>query len=72
MEDANYNQLEFRFIEFSVTTAGAEHNVVNTSKESELNLYTIYSPPEHQDKVVRHTKADAETSTEEYDGKPTE
>jgi mannose-6-phosphate isomerase-like protein (cupin superfamily) len=55
-----------------IVPAGAKHNVVNTSKELELKLYTIYSPPEHQDKVVRHTKADAEASPEEYDGKPTE
>jgi mannose-6-phosphate isomerase-like protein (cupin superfamily) len=55
-----------------IVPAGAKHNVVNTSKKSELKLYTMYSPPEHQDKVVRHTKADAEASPEEYDGKPTE
>ena len=55
-----------------VVPAGARHNVINTSKKSELKLYTIYSPPEHQDKVVRHTKADAEARPEEYDGKPTE
>ena len=55
-----------------IVPAGAKHNVVNTSKKSDLKLYTIYSPPEHQDKVVSHTKADAETSPEEYDGKPTE
>ncbi len=55
-----------------IVPAGAKHNVVNTSKKLELKLYTIYSPPEHQDKVVRHTKTDAEASPEEYDGKPTE
>ena len=55
-----------------IVPAGAKHNVINTSKKRELKLYTIYSPPEHQDKVVRHTKADAEASPEEYDGKPTE
>mgnify|MGYP001571429384 FL=1 len=55
-----------------IVPAGAKHNVMNTSKKLELKLYTIYSPPEHQDKVVRHTKADAEASPEEYDGKPTE
>jgi mannose-6-phosphate isomerase-like protein (cupin superfamily) len=32
---------------------GANHNVINTSKTANLKLYTIYSPPEHQDKVVR-------------------
>jgi mannose-6-phosphate isomerase-like protein (cupin superfamily) len=55
-----------------IVPAGAQHNVVNTSNTAALKLYTIYSPPEHQDKVVRHTKADAEASPEEYDGKPTE
>jgi mannose-6-phosphate isomerase-like protein (cupin superfamily) len=55
-----------------IVPAGAQHNVVNTSKTAKLKLYTIYSPPEHQDKVVRHTKADAEAAPEEYDGKPTE
>ena len=55
-----------------IVPAGARHNVVNTSKKLKLKLYTIYSPPEHQDKVVRHTKSDAEASPEEYDGKSTE
>ncbi len=55
-----------------VVPSGALHNVVNTSSKKPLKLYTIYSPPEHQDKVVRHTKADAIKEPEEYDGKPTE
>jgi mannose-6-phosphate isomerase-like protein (cupin superfamily) len=55
-----------------IVPAGAKHNVINTSKKSELKLYTIYSPPEHIDKTIRHTKADAEAKPEEYDGKPTE
>jgi len=56
----------------AIVPCGAKHNVVNTSKKSELKLYTIYSPPEHIDKVVRHTKKDALAQPEEYDGKPTE
>jgi mannose-6-phosphate isomerase-like protein (cupin superfamily) len=55
-----------------VVPSGAKHNVINTSKKDDLKLYTIYSPPEHQDKVVRHTKAEALAEPEEYDGKPTE
>ena len=55
-----------------IVPAGARHNVVNTSKNADLKLYTIYSPPEHQDKVVRHTKAEALASEEHFDGKPTE
>jgi mannose-6-phosphate isomerase-like protein (cupin superfamily) len=55
-----------------VVPAGALHNVVNTGKKDELKLYTIYSPPEHIDKVVRRTKADAVAKPEEWDGKTTE
>ena len=55
-----------------VVPSGARHNVINTAKTQALKLYTIYSPPEHQDKVVRHTKADAMAQEEHYDGKPTE
>jgi mannose-6-phosphate isomerase-like protein (cupin superfamily) len=56
----------------AVVPSGAKHNVINTSKKLDLKLYTIYSPPEHQDKVVRHTKAEALAKEEHYDGKPTE
>lgn len=55
-----------------IVPSGARHNVLNTSSKKNLKLYTIYSPPEHQDKVVRQTKVDATTNPEEYDGKPTE
>jgi mannose-6-phosphate isomerase-like protein (cupin superfamily) len=55
-----------------VVPSGAKHNVINTSKKNDLKLYTIYSPPEHQDKVVRHTKQEAMDNEEHYDGKPTE
>ena len=55
-----------------VVPSGSLHNVINTSKKADLKLYTIYSPPEHIDKTVRHTKADALREPEEYDGKPSE
>jgi mannose-6-phosphate isomerase-like protein (cupin superfamily) len=55
-----------------IVPSGARHNVVNTSKAADLKLYTIYSPPEHQDKVVRKTRAEAMAQEEHYDGKPTE
>ncbi len=51
---------------------GANHNVVNTSKTANLKLYTIYSPPEHQDKVVRKTREEAMAREEHFDGKTTE
>jgi mannose-6-phosphate isomerase-like protein (cupin superfamily) len=55
-----------------VVPSGAKHNVINTSKTAELKLYTIYSPPEHQDGTVRKTKADAMARPEDFDGKTTE
>jgi len=53
-----------------IVPAGARHNVVNTSKKRPLKLYTVYSPPEHQDKTVHKTKAQAKE--EHFDGKTTE
>ncbi len=55
-----------------IVPAGAKHNVANTSKKEDLKLYTIYSPPEHQDGVIRHTKKEAMASEEHFDGKTTE
>jgi len=55
-----------------IVPAGARHNVINSSKLVNLKLYTIYSPPEHQDGVVRHTKKEAMASEEHFDGRTTE
>ena len=54
-----------------VVPAGASHNIVNTGSKS-LKLYTLYAPPQHQDGVVRATKADAAATEEHFDGKATE
>jgi hypothetical protein len=40
-----------------IVPAGASHNIVNTDSKS-LKLYTLYSPPQQYDGVVRATKAD--------------
>jgi len=50
-----------------IVPAGAKHNLVNTGDTS-LLLYTIYGPPNHIDKLVQETKAEAETSREVFDG----
>jgi mannose-6-phosphate isomerase-like protein (cupin superfamily) len=55
-----------------IVPAGARHNVINTSKRASLRLYTIYSPPEHKDGVVRHTREEAMASEEHFDGRTTE
>ena len=56
-----------------IVPAGAKHNVVNTGDEP-LTMYTLYGPPDHKDKTVHKTKAQAEKdhNNDEYDGKPTE
>lgn len=45
-----------------VIPAGAEHNVLNTSPGAPLQLYTLYSPPEHPDGTVQRTKQDADAA----------
>lgn len=55
-----------------VVPAGARHNVINTSDNESLKLYTIYSPAHHKDGLVRPTKQEADTDEAEFDGKTTE
>ena len=45
-----------------VIPAGTYHNVINTSKKAQMKLYTIYSPPNHPDKTVHKTKAEADAA----------
>jgi len=55
-----------------VIPAGTKHNIINTSKDKEMKLYTIYSPPEHRDGVIHKTRADAMADDEHFDGRTTE
>ena len=56
-----------------VVPAGARHNIINTSQDKPLKLYTIYSPPEHLDKTIHTTKADAlQDENDHFDGTTTE
>lgn len=55
-----------------VVPAGAKHNIINSS-DGEMKLYTIYSPPEHMDKIVHRTKEEATADTKDhFDGTTTE
>jgi len=45
-----------------VVPAGVEHNVINTSQTKLLQLYTIYTPPQHPDGTIHKTKAEAEAA----------
>jgi mannose-6-phosphate isomerase-like protein (cupin superfamily) len=55
-----------------VVPAGAQHNIINISTTDPLKLYTIYSPANHKDGIVRATKSEAEQNKEEFDGITTE
>lgn len=52
-----------------VVPQGTKHNVINTGN-THLKLYSLYSPPEHKDGTVHHTKADEKE--EHFDGVTTE
>ena len=54
-----------------IIPGGAKHNIINTGTVP-MKLYTIYSPPNHRDGVVHHTRAEAEADNEHFDGKTTE
>ncbi|MEI6288493.1 MAG: cupin domain-containing protein [bacterium] len=59
--------------EFAVVIpAGVKHNIINGSKDQPMKLYTLYAPANHQDGVVRATKAEAEANEEHFDGKLSE
>lgn len=49
-----------------IVPAGTEHNVINTSGTDALKLYTIYSPPNHPDKKIHKTKAEAMADEEDH------
>ncbi|MFH1047634.1 MAG: cupin domain-containing protein [Patescibacteria group bacterium] len=44
-----------------VIPAGAQHDIINGT-DSIMKLYTLYTPPEHADGTVHHTKAEAEAA----------
>ena len=51
--------------------AGAQHNVTNTGPDA-LRLYTMYSPPHHQEGTERATKQEALADEPHFDGTTTE
>lgn len=55
-----------------VIPAGTAHNIINTSAEEELKLYTIYSPPNHRDGVIHFVRDEAMRDDEHFDGKISE
>lgn len=56
-----------------VVPQGTRHNIINTSPDTPMKLYTLYAPPNHKDGTIHATKADAETDEKEhFDGTTSE
>ncbi|HJQ77985.1 MAG TPA: cupin domain-containing protein [Acidimicrobiia bacterium] len=49
-----------------IVPAGVWHNVVNVG-DTDLRLYSVYSPPEHPEGTVHPTKADADADHDHRD-----
>jgi len=49
-----------------IIPAGTYHNIINTSATERLSMYTIYSPANHPDGVVAHTKEEGEELEKHY------
>jgi mannose-6-phosphate isomerase-like protein (cupin superfamily) len=56
-----------------VIPKGTRHNIINTSADKSMKLYTVYAPPNHKDGTIHKTKSDAEADeSEHFDGITTE
>ncbi len=56
-----------------IVPKGTLHNIINTSSDKPMKLYTLYAPPNHKDGTIHVTKADAEADeAEHFDGTTTE
>ncbi|MBI1960791.1 MAG: cupin domain-containing protein [Candidatus Liptonbacteria bacterium] len=56
-----------------VIPQGTRHNIINTSADKPMKLYTLYAPPNHKDGTIHKMKADAEADEgEHFDGTTTE
>ena len=56
-----------------VVPAGTKHNIINTSSDKPMKIYTLYSPPNHKEGTIHKTKADALADEgEHFDGIITE
>jgi mannose-6-phosphate isomerase-like protein (cupin superfamily) len=49
-----------------IVPAGTMHNLINTSSDKKLKLYTIYSPANHKDGTIHKTKQEAIVDEEDH------
>lgn len=55
-----------------IVPAGSTHNIINTSTNENLKLYTIYTPAHHKDGVVHLNRQEALSNEQKFDGTTTE
>lgn len=61
------NEYDINGGDIVIVPAGATHNVINVSSNTQLKFYTLYSPPHHRDKVIHKTKQEAENDSEYFE-----
>jgi mannose-6-phosphate isomerase-like protein (cupin superfamily) len=49
-----------------IVPAGTMHNIINTSAQNPMKLYTLYTPPNHKEGTIHKTEAEA--AEEHYEG----
>ena len=62
----NGEETVFKTGDAIIVPAGTNHNIINTSTEKPLKLYTVYSPPNHPDGKIHKTKAEAMADEEDH------
>lgn len=66
----NGNEYDVKDGDSILIPGGAEHDVINTSDEELLQMYTLYSPPNHADGAIYNTKEEAQEAEESGEDKP--
>lgn len=49
-----------------IIPAGSKHNLINTSTDKKMKLYTLYSPAHHKTDCIHQTKEEAESDTTDH------
>ena len=60
------NEYQLKDGDVVIVPAGAKHNIINTSSDKDLKLYTLYSPPNHPEGTIHKTRQEA-IDAEEHD-----
>lgn len=57
-------ETNFKEEDVIIVPAGSMHNIINTSDNVDLKLYTLYSPPNHPEGTIHKTLAEAQAAEE--------